>query len=155
RRAEGGADARQHGTVAQLNRAGGGGPKHAVLTAAVDHGGAIGDGPATRAHHRRPRQAPCRWSAAGSDALEAGGPPIAPGAAGEDVTIAGIDWATLRAGTIIDIGSVRCQLSAPSTPCAKNRRWFRNGAIDRMDHDRNPGSSRWYATVLHPGTIST
>ncbi len=145
----------QQGAVAQLNRSSGGVPKTAVALAEVDRRGLLGDVQATRVHHGRPWQALCLWSAEVIAELAAEGHPVFAGATGENVTISGIDWPSLRAGTILDIGSVRAQLSAPATPCSKNRRWFLNGAIDRMDHDRNPGRSRWYATVLRGGTIST
>ncbi len=90
-----------------------------------------------------------RWSTR----LAAEGHPIEAGSAGENITIRGVDWSSMRGGAIIDIGSVRCQLSAPATPCSKNRRWFRDGDIGHMDHDLHPGWSRWYASVLRPGSI--
>jgi MOSC domain-containing protein YiiM len=154
RRAEGDRAETQQGTVAQLNRSTGGVPKLPVARVDVDPHGVVGDVQATRLHHGRPWQALCLWSAEVIAGLVAEGHPISPGATGENVTIAGIDWASLRAGTILDIGSVRCQLSGPATPCAKNRRWFVGGEVQRMDHDQHPGSSRWYATVLRTGAIS-
>jgi MOSC domain-containing protein YiiM len=64
----------------------------------------------------------------------------------------------MRGGTIIEIGSgsesVRIQLSAPAEPCSKNSAFFTNSDINLMDHDRNPGHSRWYASVLRPGNIA-
>lgn len=155
RRAAGDAPAHHEGAVTQLSRSGGGVPKLPVDSVVVDHGGVEGDVQATRVHHGRPWQALCLWSADVIAELVAEGHPISAGAAGENVTVAGIDWASLRAGTILDIGTVRCQVSTPATPCRKNRRWFLGGDIDRMDHDRHPGSSRWYATVLRPGAIAT
>jgi MOSC domain-containing protein YiiM len=155
RRANGDAIANQRGAVAQLSRSNGGVPKLPVDSALVDLHGVVGDVQRTRLHHGRPWQALCLWSAEVVDALVAEGHPIGAGAAGENVTISGVDWSTMRGGAIIDIGSVRCQLSAPATPCSKNRRWFLDGHIDRMDHDRHPGWSRWYATVLRPGSIET
>jgi MOSC domain-containing protein YiiM len=117
-----------------------------------------GDVQAARVHHGRPWQALCLWSAEVIDAFAADGHPIAFGSAGENVTIAGLDWAMLRAGTIIELGSgpdaVRCQLSAPATPCTKNAQWFTDRDIWRIDHDRHPDQTRWYASVLRPGTVS-
>jgi MOSC domain-containing protein YiiM len=155
RRADGDVPTAQTGSVAQINRSGGGVPKVAVPSATVGRRGLEGDVQATRFHHGRPWQALCLWSADVIDALIAEGHPIGPGAAGENVTIAGLDWSQLRAGTVIDIGSVRCQLSAPAAPCSKNRKWFIGGEISRMDHDLHPGWSRWYASVLRTGTIAT
>lgn len=155
RRAGGDTVATQHGGVWQLNRSGGGVPKRAVDSVVVDRSGVVGDVQASRIHHGRPWQALCLWSTEVIDALVAEGHPIYAGAAGENVTIGGVDWSTLRGGTIMEIGSVRCQLSAPATPCSKNRRWFRQGDISRIDHDRHPGWSRWYASVLRTGSIAT
>lgn len=147
--------ARQAGSLEQINRSDGGVPKKPVAGAEIDHGGVVGDAQAARIHHGRPWQALCLWSADVIDEIAAEGHPIRAGAAGENITIRGIDWGVLRAGTILDIGSVRCQISAPAEPCTKNSRWFVDGAIDRMDHVENPGSSRWYASVVRPGSIST
>lgn len=155
RRASGDVVATQHGVLTQISRSRGGVPKLAVESADIDPRGIVGDVQKTRVHHGRPWQALCLWSADVIDTLIAEGHPIGPGSAGENLTISGIDWASLRAGTVVDIGAVRCQLSAPATPCSKNKRWFRDGEIDRMDHDLHPGSSRWYASVLVPGSITT
>jgi MOSC domain-containing protein YiiM len=155
RRASGDAIANQRGIVSQISRSNGGVPKQAVDSALVDRHGIVGDVQRTRLHHGKPSQALCLWSTEVVDALIAEGHPIRAGAAGENVTISGVDWSLLRPGAILDIGTVRCQLSAPATPCSKNRRWFRGGEIQRMDHDRHPGWSRWYASVLRPGSIET
>ena len=155
RRAAGDAVHRQHGTVSQLNVSGGGVPKTPIPTATVGLRGVEGDVQAARAHHGRPWQALCLWSQEVIDGFAAAGHPIAAGNAGENVTISGIDWTTLHGGTVIDIGEVRCQLSAPAVPCQKNAGWFTGGDISLMDHDLHPGSSRWYASVIRPGSIAT
>lgn len=144
---------RQRGTVQQLSSSTGGVPKTAIDVAAIGIRGVDGDIQAARVHHGRPWQALCLWSREVIDAFAAEGHPIAPGCAGENVTLAGIDWSELRGGTIIDIGEVRCQLSAPAVPCQKNARWFTNGEISLIDHDLHPGASRWYASVLRTGSV--
>lgn len=154
RRSAGDAPASASGSVAQLNRSGGGVPKLPVDAVDVGFGGLVGDVQATRVHHGRPWQALCLWSAEVIDEIASEGHPIRRGAAGENVTIAGIDWSTMRAGLVLDIGSVRCQLSAPAEPCTKNAQWFVDGRIGRMDHELHPGSSRWYAAVTRPGSIA-
>lgn len=142
------------GTVAQLNTSHGGVPKLPVDTADVDHGGVVGDRQATRRHHGRPWQALCLWSREVIGALAADGHPIAPGSAGENVTIAGIDWALVRPGVVLEFGSVRCEVSSFSVPCRQNARWFRNGEFGVIHRDRGP-VSRVYATVLEPGGVAT
>lgn len=142
------------GVVHQINRSSGGVPKTAVPTAEIGRRGLVGDVQAARAHHGRPWQAVSLWSSDVIEALVAEGHPIVPGAAGENLTLAGLDWSTLQAGAILEIGPVRLQLSAPAVPCAKNNQWFADGDSRRMDHDLHPGWSRWYATVLTPGPIN-
>ena len=88
------------------------------------------------------------------DALRVEGHPIEAGSTGENLTLAGIDWARLRAGLVLEIGELRLRLSAPAVPCSKNAAFFMDGRVERMDHDRHPGWSRWYASVLEPGDIA-
>jgi len=155
RRAAGDAIDRQQGAVIQLNVSGGGVPKTPVESVDVGICGLDGDQQEARVHHGRPWQALCLWSQEVIDAFAADGHPLAAGLAGENVTISGLDWASMRGGTIIDIGAVRCQLSSPSAPCGKNADWFLDGDFSLMSHDLHPGKSRWYASVLTPGTLST
>lgn len=145
--------ASQRGSVAQLNVSDGGVPKRPVEVAEVDRRGFVGDRQADRRHHGRPLQALCLWSADQIAALAAEGHPIAAGLAGENVTISGVDWASLRPGARIRIGEVLAELSAWATPCAKNADWFLGRDFHRMDHDRHPGWSRAYAWVLEGGTV--
>lgn len=144
----------QQGSVAQLNTSNGGVPKEPVLAADVGRRGLLGDRQANRKHHGRPFQALCLWSSEVIDALVAEGHPVHPGAAGENVTVQGIDWSTLRPGVRLLVGQVSCEISAWATPCRKNDQWF-TGRSDRIDHELHPGWSRAYAWVLEPGTITT
>ncbi len=144
----------QHGTVSQLSASGGGVPKRAIDLAIVGVRGIEGDAQKARVHHGRPWQALCLWSAEVIETLVAEGHPVFPGAAGENITVAGVDWSRLRGGMQFTIGEVECQFSLPAVPCSKNAQWFLDGEINRMDHALHPGSSRWYASVITPGTIS-
>ncbi len=153
RRAAGDSVQRQAGAVAQLNSSDGGVPKTAVESADVGVRGVSGDRQGSRVHHGRPWQALCLWSSDVIGAFAADGHPIAPGSVGENITISGIDWSSLRGGTIIDIGSVRCQLSAPAEPCQKNAQWFTDGDISLIDPSIHPETSRWYASVITPGSV--
>lgn len=145
---------RQTGTLEQVNRSDGGVPKTAVVDAEIDRSGVVGDRQQARMHHGRPWQALCLWSADVIDDLVREGHPIAPGAAGENLTLRGIDWSDVRSGAVIEIGDVVCQLSAPATPCAKNNRWFADRDSQRIHHDRHRGWARWYASVLRPGRVA-
>ena len=95
-------------------------PKRAVKVAEVGDRGLVGDRQADRRNHGRPLQALCLWSTEVIEALQAEGHPIEPGAAGENMTISGIDWPTLRTGVQLLIGDVLAEVSAYATPCAKN-----------------------------------
>jgi len=149
-----GAGARtETGVVAQLNVSHGGVPKTPVGEVEVGYRGAAGDRQATRRHHGRPWQALCLWSTEVIEGLQAEGHPISPGAAGENVTLAGVDWAGLRPGTQLRIGEVLAELSAWAAPCKQNARWFAERDFRRTDHERHPGSSRVYAWVREPGRI--
>lgn len=144
----------QEGTVAQLNTSNGGVPKTPVLAADVGPRGLLGDRQDNRKHHGRPFQALCLWSSEVIAALAGEGHPIQPGAAGENITITGIDWSTLRPGVRLLIGEVTCEISAWAVPCRKNDRWF-TGPSDRIHHDLHPGWARAYAWVLETGMIAT
>jgi MOSC domain-containing protein YiiM len=155
RRAAGDAGTRQRGSIAQISASSGGVPKTALESAVVGRRGVDGDVQKSRKHHGRPWQALCLWSSEVIDGFAAGGHPIAAGCAGENVTISGIDWSQLHGGMIIDLGEVRCQLSAPATPCQNNAQWFSDGDISRIDEILHPEAARWYASVLTPGSITT
>lgn len=141
------------GRLVQINTSGGGVPKLPVEEATIGRRGVVGDRQDARLHHGRPWQALCLWSTDVIDALRGEGHPIEAGSAGENLTVEGLAWEQLRAGTILEIGDIRCRLSAAAVPCAKNARWFEGGDFNRILHTRHPGWSRWYASVLRPGEI--
>jgi MOSC domain-containing protein YiiM len=148
-RAAGHAPPRAEGAVVQLNVSGGGVPKLPVDRVEVDANGVIGDVQANRIHHGMPLQALCIWSTEVIDALRAEGHPIAPGLAGENITVRGLPWADVRPGVRLLIGDVACEVSGWAVPCSKNAGWFVNREFRRMHHERGP-VSRVYATVVEP-----
>jgi hypothetical protein len=144
------------GSVAQLSLGGGGVPKEPVGEAEVTVAGMTGDHQNDRVHHGRGFQALCLYSKDVIERLKAEGHPIHPGAAGENITVEGIEWASLRPGAVILIGDdLKIELSSYATPCAKNARWFIDRDFRRMLHETHPGWSRVYATVLRPGRVQT
>jgi MOSC domain-containing protein YiiM len=143
------------GTVASLQASNGGVPKLAIAEAHVDAGGLVGDVQNTRRHHGRPWQALCLYSSELLDALVAEGHPIGAGAAGENITIGGIDWGRLRGGLTITIGDVSLRTSSPAAPCRTIGHCFVERNWDRIDHAARPGWSRWYASVVAGGFIRT
>ena len=143
------------GVVSELFTSNGGVPKVPVQRVEVTASGLAGDRQRTRRHHGRPWQAICLWSAEVIARLAAEGHPIAPGYAGENISVSGIDWVTMRPGVRLRIGAnVMAEVSVFALPCKQNARWFRSGDFMRMHHEREPGVSRVYASVLHDGVIA-
>ena len=153
-RGAGALPAQAHGTVQQLNTSHGGVPKLPVDAVDVDVTGVVGDRQAVRRHHGRPWQALCIWSADVIDELAAEGHPIAPGRAGENITVRGLPWGDVRAGVRLQIGDVLAEVSVFALPCATNAQWFVHRDFERMHHDRGP-VSRVYASVVVGGRIAT
>jgi MOSC domain-containing protein YiiM len=124
-----------------------------VPAAAIGPRGLAGDRQATRRHHGRAWQAVCLWSAERIDALRDEGHHVFPGATGENLTVAGLDWSTVRPGVQLRAGGALLAVTAYAIPCRQNTRWFARGDRNRMHHERHPGWSRVYATVLEDGTV--
>lgn len=144
----------ESGHVVQVSASDGGLPKVPVLQGQIDRSGLAGDRQRTVRHHGRPWQALCLWSADVIDQLVVEGHSIAPGSAGENLTLTGVDWTQMRHGLHVRIGEVHARLSVAAIPCAQNRRWFADGNESRIDHRIHPGWARWYATVITGGTIN-
>lgn len=152
-RADGAFGPSASGTATALFRSGGGVPKLPVDALEVGWSGAVGDRQRARKHHGRPFQALCLWSNEVIDGFRAQGHPLAPGLAGENVTLAGIDWTRMRPGVRLRLGDVLAEVSSYATPCIKNAPWFIDGDFNAM-HIRNGPVSRIYATVLETGRIT-
>ena len=142
---------RATGSIARMNVSAGGVPKRSVDGAAIGWRGLDGDHQGNRKHHGRPFQAVCLWSSEVIEALAGGGHPIGAGSAGENLTLTGIDWASLRAGCRMRVGTTLLELSFPAVPCHHQKQWFADGDFSRIDHDLSPGAARWYAWVRQPG----
>lgn len=143
------------GRVRQLSVSRGGVPKRAVESSRLTYGGLFGDVQEERRHHGHPWQAVSCWSFERIEALAAAGHPIGPGFAGENLTIEGLDWDEMCSGVVLTVADATIELTGPATPCKKNAQWFFDRDFRRIDHGRYPGWSRWYATVLSEGEVST
>jgi MOSC domain-containing protein YiiM len=143
------------GKIGQISVSDGGVPKLPVAQAEVSASGLSGDRQANLKYHGGPDRALCLWSQEIIEALQQQGHPIAPGSAGENVTIAGLPWEQVTPGTELALGdSVRLQITDYAAPCRKNGRWFSDRRYSRMSQKHYPGSSRVYARVLTAGTIA-
>jgi MOSC domain-containing protein YiiM len=144
---------RASGAITQVNVSDGGVPKRSVERATVTYGGLEGDVQKDRKHHGRPFQALCLWSSEVIAELVGAGHPIAAGLAGENVTLTGVDWRTLRPGARLQLGTALAEVSFPATPCKKQTKWFSDGDFKRIDYGENPQWVRWYAWVREPGVV--
>lgn len=142
------------GSVVSINVSRGGVPKHPVLTAYVDANGVEGDAQKHLDIHGGPERAVCLYSLEVIEALRAEGHPIAPGTAGENLTLSGIDWQAMLPGARIEIGDVLLEVTRFTSPCKAIGASFRNGEFVRISQKVHPGWSRVYARVLNEGTVS-
>ena len=140
------------GTIAHLH-ASKGLPKKPMDSAVIAWKGVEGDVQSARAHHGRPWQALCIWSTDAIETLRSEGHPIAPGYAGENITVTGIPAEAFRPGAHFRIGTVRGFLTAYAIPCKQNNDWFLNKDFKRMSHERGD-QCRLYATVTTCGDIA-
>lgn len=141
------------GTIVQLNVSPGGVPKLPIDVATVGELGLEGDVQRDTKNHGGPDRALCLWSLERIEALQAEGHPIFPGAAGENVTVRGIDWDGVVPGVRLRLGEVMCEVTGYATPCDNNAAWFKDGEFVRMGQKLHPGWSRVYARVLEGGTL--
>lgn len=140
--------------LVQLAVSKGGVPKRAIAEAEVGPLGLAGDVQRHLEIHGGPERAVCLYSAEVIDALRAEGHPIAYGTAGENMTIAGLDWPTLAAGQCLRVGAVVVlELTRDTTPCRTIMPSFKDRKFSRISHQHHPGWSRWYARVLVEGTV--
>lgn len=143
-----------HARVLQINVSPGGVPKRAVGSAHVGKTGLEGDGVNHPKIHGGPERAVCLFSLELIQALQVEGHPIFPGATGENLTVAGLDWSALEEGAVLAVGEeVRLQLTERVEPCKTIAGAFAGGAFKRIKPDRVPDQTRWYARVLAEGTV--
>ena len=142
------------GEVTGLHTSGGGVPKTPADSVEVIRTGVVGDVQNNRIHHGRPLQALCLWSNDVIEALQAEGHPIQPGIAGENITLNGLDWATLRPGSKITVSGLPILISSYATPCSKVAPGFTDRNFRRIEQDDHEGWSRLYGIPLAEGTVS-
>jgi MOSC domain-containing protein YiiM len=144
----------RQGRVIQASVSRGGVPKRALPEARLTTSGIEGDGHDHLGIHGGAERAVCLYSLERIEALRAEGHPIGPGAIGENLTLAGIDWDGVVPGTRVEIGdSVVLEVTRYTTPCRTIRGAFADGDVLRVDQNRRPGWSRVYARVVAEGTV--
>jgi MOSC domain-containing protein YiiM len=143
------------GRIVQINVSPGGVPKRPVPEARVTRLGIDGDGHRDTERHGGPDRALCLFSIEQIEALQTEGHPVEPGTLGENLTLAGLDWTTVRPGDFFRLGEeVVVEITRFTSPCVNVRAAFLDGAYSRVSEKRHPGWSRVYARVLAPGAIA-
>lgn len=150
------------GRVVQINVSGGGVPKLPVPVGKVTLAGLEGDSPSRTLRERQrnlkfhggPDRALCLWSLEVIELLQREGHPIAPGSVGENLTLAGLDWASLVPGRQLYLGDrVQLQITDYAAPCRTIMKWFSDRRFSRIGQQHHPGSSRLYARVVQGGVV--
>jgi MOSC domain-containing protein YiiM len=140
--------------IHSINVSNGGVPKHSRPACEVRFGGIVGDRQRDRRYHGGPERAVSLYSLELIAALNAEGHRVAPGALGENLTLAGVDWHEMVPGTVLEAGSAVLELTSYAAPCSNLRPYFIAGDFKRVAQNRRPGWSRLYARVRREGTIS-
>ena len=143
------------GYIHQLNCSRGGVPKLPVEEAQLTPTGLSGDHQRHPIIHGGPQRALCLYSLEVIQALQAEGHPIYPGSAGENVTIAGLDWVTLAPGRRLTLGDeVVIELTSYANPCRNIKSSFGDGKFKRVSQQQHAGESRLYARVIRTGRLA-
>lgn len=142
------------GHIFQLNCSDGGVPKTAVREAVLTETGLSGDRQEHLEFHGGPERALCLYGLENILALQAEGHTIFPGSVGENVTIAGLEWAQLKPGTRLALGDeVLIEVSSYASPCNTIAASFDGGEFKRISPKTHPGEARLYARVLRTGHL--
>ena len=142
------------GRIHQINVSGGGVPKRPIPVGFVTRNGLAGDGHAKPGIHGGPSRALSLYSLEQLRALAGEGHPIEPGAAGENLTIAGLDWPRIEPGMRLRLGTeVEVAITSHAEPCRTIAGCFSDGRFRRLSHLAHPGHARLYAEVLREGVI--
>jgi MOSC domain-containing protein YiiM/GNAT superfamily N-acetyltransferase len=141
------------GTVVQVNVSGGGVPKRPVDAARVTRAGVEGDRQREVTVHGGPHRAVSLLGIEAIQRVAGEGNPIAPGTAGENLTVAGFDVSLLPVGTRLHVGpALVLELSGRANPCRTIRNSFKRGRFGRLSAVAHPADSRMYARVIVEGT---
>lgn len=143
----------QTGSIRQINISNGGVPKVPVERAEVGIDGIVGDRHRDTKNHGGSERALCLFSAEVIEALRAEGHPIAPGTVGENLTVSGLDWATVVPGKRYRAGEVELEITGYTSPCKNIAESFEDGEFIRISNKLHLNESRVYARVLKTGVI--
>lgn len=141
------------GVLHSINVSDGGVPKLPRDTGEVRFNGMTGDRQRDLRYHGGPLRALSLYSLELIRALQSEGHALAPGAIGENLTLAGVAWEKMVPGATLEVGEARLELTAYAAPCSNLLACFRDGEFKRVSQKVHPGWSRLYARVLREGTV--
>ncbi len=99
-------------------------------------------------------RAVCIYSLELIQSLQEAGHPVFPGAMGENLTIAGLDWEQMKPEARLQIGNqVTLEITEYTVPCNNLIPFFIGGDFSQVDQKVRPGWARVYARVLQGGGI--
>ncbi len=145
--------ANETGRVESINTSRGGVPKSPVFEALITEAGVDGDRQRDLRVHGGPDRGVVLYALEVIRALQREGHPITVGGAGENLTIAGLEWSAITPGAVIAIGDVRLLITKYAGPCEKIAHNFLNDDFTRIAHQRHPGWSRLCARVTAAGLV--
>lgn len=140
--------------IHSINVSDGGVPKRPRGSAFISTEGCEGDRQRNLVHHGGPDRAVCIFSLDLIDDLRAEGHPVEPGAIGENLTLAGLDWSAIAPGVLIEICDVALEVTQPAFPCKTIAGSFIDRDSTRVSQKVYPGWSRWYCRVLSAGRVA-
>ena len=141
--------------ITHINISDGGVPKLPIAQIQITPDGLMGDRQRNLKYHGGPDRAVCLWSADIIQTLQTEGHPIAPGSAGENITIAGLPWEQVSLNSQLQLGdTVRLLITDYAPPCRTIGKFFSDRRYSRISHKHHSGISRLYARVLAPGLVS-
>jgi SAM-dependent methyltransferase len=145
------------GVVLSVNTSPGGVPKRPIGRGRITWRAVDGDGHSQpEPIHGTPGQAVCLYAFEAIERVRADGHQAFPGAFGENLTLAGLDWKGFRHGDRLQLGAhgPLLELTDYATPCATQERWFTDGRTGRISARKHPEDARWYARVIEQGDVA-
>ena len=142
------------GTLHSINISDGGVPKTPQASVRIRTAGVEGDRQRDLRYHGGPDRAVSLYSLDLIHALQAEGHPIQPGSIGENLTLAGLEWASLGPGDRVEVGEILLEITKPAHPCEKIADSFSDREFSRVSQKIHPGWSRYYTRVLREGSVS-
>jgi len=140
--------------IFQINVSDGGVPKLPVHSAEITPSGVVGDRQRDLEHHGGMERAVCLYALERILDLQAEGHPIYPGAAGENLTLAGLDWELIVPGLRLRLGGdALVEVTRYTSPCSNLAPYFIDAGFSRISQKLHPGWSRVYARLLQPRVV--